>query len=308
MKILKNNKLTKLLIIILLVILVGLESATFAKYVIEKVSDYFVTSKNFYFNSNILKEDNPHYKINNWSGLGEFTISFDLTSKNNNYVYTDYDISYETSVKCPDDVICSIDKPNGTIYATTHIDNVVVTVVPTRLYTEGEKIDIELAATSKEPYTKKISAVFEYIVGKSGATFEINDTRNRPYLLLNVTNAINNCTIIEAFDTYKKGDILDSSKYLSLSAQNKEKCASQKITVEFDPNTILLDTVGEIINKSNYSTTEINGIKYINKLEYYIGPASTIDVKFYKNDATIKYAYETLLANNIMKVEINDIE
>ena len=95
MKIFKKNKLIKILIITLLIILVGLESVTLAKYVIEKISDYFVSSKDFYFDSNILKKDNPHYKINNWSGIGDFTISFDLKSKSNDYIYTDYDIPYK---------------------------------------------------------------------------------------------------------------------------------------------------------------------------------------------------------------------
>ena len=308
MKILKNKKPLQIVIMVLLIILIGLETATFAKYVIEKINDYFVSSKDFYFTSNILKKDNPHYKVNNWTGVGEFFISVDLSSKKNTYIYTDYDIPYEVEVVCPNDVICNVDKPTGIIRSSSHTDTIVVSVAPTRLYTEGEEVDIEIKATSQSPYVKTISSVFEYIVGKLGTTYEINDEQNRTYLLLNVTNAVDYCTVITAFDTYSVGDKIDVSKYIKLSSANKDKCVSKKVSVTFNPNVIFLDTVSEILNKSTYSNTTINGTNYINGLEYYIGPASTIDVKFYKNNPSIKYTYDELLSNNIMSVQITDVE
>ena len=308
MKILKNNKLIKILIIVLLVMLLGIETFTFAKYVVEKVSDYFVSSKNFYFTSNILTKDNTRYEVNNWSGIGEFQISFDLSSKSNDYVYTDYDISYRTEVRCPSDVECSVDKPTGVIYQSTHKDTVTVTVSPTRLYTEGEKVRVVISARSTEPYQKNISATFEYIVGKLGTTYEVNDIKNRTYLLLNVTNAVNYCTVKEAFDSYNIGDTIDTTNYVKLSSSNKDKCVSRKVKVTFDPNVIFLDTVSEVLNKATYTNTNIDGVEYINKLEYYIGPTSTVDVKFYKKDKSKKYTYEELLDEGIMNVEISEIE
>lgn len=308
MKRLKKIKHKKFIIIGLLIILLQLETYTFAKYVIEKVSSYFISSKNFYFNSNILKENNPTYEINNWSGIGTFNITIDLSSKKNNYIATDYDISYEIGVTCPDDVICSIDKTSSIIYASTNTDEVVVTASPTRLYTEGESIDIKIEAESKSPYVKKISSTYRYIVGKSGVTYEVDDIENRTYLLFKVTNAINYCTVTEAFDTYSVGDIIDSSDYLRISDTNKQKCISKKATLEFDPNYLLLDTVGDILNKSTYSNTQISGTNYINKLEYAIGPLSTVEVKFYKKDEQHKYTYEELSSSNILKVNITDPE
>ena len=308
MKIFKRNKKIKILIMILLILLLGIETFTFAKYVVEKVSDYFVSSKNFYFTSNILTRDNPRYEVNNWSGIGGFQISFDLSSKSNDYVYTDYDISYKTEVRCPVDVECSVDKPTGVVYESTHRDTVTVSVSPTRLYTEGEKIRIVISARSTEPYQKNISATFDYIVGKLGTTYEVNDIKNRTYLLLNVTNAVNYCTVINAFDGHNVGDTIDVANYIKLSSTNKDKCVSRKVTVTFDPNVILLDTVDEVLNKATYSSTSIEGVDYINKLEYYIGPTSTIDVKFYKKDASKKYTYEELSSEGIMNVEISEIE
>lgn len=309
MKRIKKIKFKKIFILFIpLVILLCVESFTFAKYVIEKVSNYFVSSKNFYFTSNILKANKPHYEVNNWSGIGEFTISFDLSSKKNNYIATDYDITYNANVVCPSDVICNIDKSSGTIYSASHTDTVTVTVSPTRLYTEGEKIIIELNAESQSPYKKKISAVFEYIVGKLGVTYEVEDEVNRTYLLLKVTNAINYCTVTEAFGTHQVGDVLDSSDYMHLSDTNKQKCISQNVKVEFDPNVIYLDTVNQILNRATYSSIQIGGTSYINKLEYSIGPLSTIDVKFYKKNSAVKYTYQAMENSNTMSVEISSPE
>ena len=304
MKILKKIKKRRILIIGLLIVLLGAESITFAKHVVEQISNYFVGSKDFYFSSNILKEDNPRYEINNWSGVGEFLISFDLTSKKNTYIKADYDITYEASVRCPNDVLCSIDKTSGTIYSSTNTDTLTVSVSPTRLYTEGEKIRIEIQAESKSPYVKKISAVYEYIVGKLGTTYEINDAANRTYLLLNVTNAINYCTVVTAFGNYAVGAEIDSSIYRQLSATDKAKCVGKEITLNFNPNTIILDTTSNIVNTATVGNTTIGGVSYVSSLNFYIEPLSTMAIKFYKLNVANDYTYPITNQNSIVTVTV----
>ena len=262
---------------------------TFSKYIIEEFHSYYSNSKHFYFTSNILTKNNDLYQVNNWLGMGSFTISYDLFSKQNDLVFTDYDIPYETSFVCPSDVICSIDKPTGTIYEASHSDTVTLSVSPTRVYEEGETM---------------VKARFEYIVGKQGVTYEIEDSANQAYMLLKVTNAISYCTVTEAFSTYQVGDIIERSVFNTLTAGQKKKCLSQKISLNFDPHLLLLDTTGSIMNEANYQITTVDNYEYINHLEFYIDPMSTTAIKFYKQIPANNYTYPITNSSSIVSVYI----
>ena len=277
---------------------------TFSKYIIEEFHSYYSNSKHFYFTSNILTKNNDLYQVNNWLGMGSFTISYDLFSKQNDLVFTDYDIPYETSFVCPSDVICSIDKPTGTIYEASHSDTVTLSVSPTRVYEEGETMVIELRAKSTSPYVSELKARFEYIVGKQGVTYEIEDRANQAYMLLKVTNAISYCTVTEAFSTYQVGDIIERSVFNTLTAEQKKKCLSQKISLNFDPHLLLLDTTGSIMNEANYQITTVDNYEYINHLEFYIDPMSTTAIKFYKQIPANNYTYPITNSSSIVSVYI----
>ncbi len=277
---------------------------TFSKYIIEEFHSYYSNSKHFYFTSNILTKNNDLYQVNNWLGMGSFTISYDLFSKQNDLVFTDYDIPYETSFVCPSDVICSIDKPTGTIYEASHSDTVTLSVSPTRVYEEGETMVIELRAKSTSPYVSELKARFEYIVGKQGVTYEIEDSANQAYMLLKVTNAISYCTVTEAFSTYQVGDIIERSVFNTLTAEQKKKCLSQKISLNFDPHLLLLDTTGSIMNEANYQITTVDNYEYINHLEFYIDPMSTTAIKFYKQIPANNYTYPITNSSSIVSVYI----
>lgn len=279
---------------------------TFAKFVTEEFHSYFTNSKNFYFTSNILTEDNNLYQINNWIGIGQFNISYELYSKENNYVFTEYDVTYVTSVSCSDDVLCEVDKPSGTIYSSSHEEEIHINIVPQRLFNEGEKIVIQINAESSSPYVKKLSAKFEYIVGKHGVTYEIEDEPNRAYLLLKITNALNYCTVQTAFDTYSVGDAIEYDKYRLLSDDNKAKCVSQHAKLDFNPNEVIIDNTGDILKKSTFTTTPISGIDFINRLEFNIGPLTTASVKFYKNNPANNYTFPIVNNSSIIDVEITD--
>ena len=305
----KLKKIKKKYIVMLLLLIIPLLtyfSYTFAKYVTEKFYSYYTNSKHFYFTSNILKEDNPLYQINNWVGIGQFTINFDLLSSKNEYIHTDYDITYEASVICPSDVTCDIDKPTGTIFASTHSDTLQITVNPNRLYTEGEKLDIQLKAKSTSPYVKELTAKYQYVVGKTGVTYEIEDEPNRTYLLFKVTNAINYCIVTEAFDGHSVGDAIDVVNFMELSAENQKKCVSQYASIYFDPNTIVLDTTSEILKRATYTTNNINGIEYINHLDFTLNPLSSVAIKFYKNDYSMNYTYPGVINWSVVYANFRD--
>ena len=281
------NKKYIILLLLLVVPLLTYITITFAKYVTEKFYSYYTNSKHFYFTSNILKEDNPLYQINNWVGIGQFTINFDLLSSKNEYVHTEYDIAYQAQVICPSDVTCIIDKPTGTIYTSSHSDTLKVTVNPKRLYTEGEKLDIQIIASSTSPY-------------------EIEDHANQTYLLLKLTNAINYCIVTEAFDTYSVNDAIDVNNFMNLSETNKNKCVSQYASISFDPNNIVLDTTSEVLKTSTYTTTNINNVAYINHLDFTLNPLSSVAIKFYKKNYANNYTYPITNPTSIINVNFTD--
>ena len=304
-----KKKINKKVIIILVIIIIPLLttfSITFAKYITEKFYSYYTNSKHFYFTSNILKEDNPLYQINNWGGIGQFTISFDLSSSKNEYVNTEYDITYQAEIYCPNDVICELDKTSGTIYTSTHKDTIKVTVNPTRLYTEGEKLTIQLRAKSTSPYVKELTARYEYVVGKTGVTYEIEDEPNQTYMLLKITNAINYCKVTQAFDDYQVNDAIDVDKFMTLSEDKQRKCISQNASISFDPYTIVLDTTSEILKKSTYTTTSVNNIQYINHLDFTLNPLSSVAIKFYKKYTANNYTYPSINSYSIVNVSFTD--
>ena len=304
MKRLKKKYLIPLMILIIPLFIFG--SYTLAKYITEKYFSYYSSSKDFYFSSNLLTEENPLYQINNWLGIGQFTINFDLLSKKNDYVYSDYDIAYETSVTCPSDVICEIDKPTGVIYSASHSDTVQISVTPTRLYTEGERITIQIGARTTSPYVRELFARYEYVVGKTGVTYEIDDEVNSPYLSLKITNAINYCTVIEAFGNYDVSDVIDVEHYLQLQSSDKSKCVSQYANISFDPWNVYLDTTGEILKRSTYTTMNYNGKNYVNTMRFVLEPQSSVEVKFYKVYAWNDYSYPNGNNTSIINTQFQD--
>lgn len=305
---LRKMSLKSILITLLVSAALSLIISTFAKYIIEEFHGYYLNAKNFYFTSNRLKKDNPVYLVNNWSGVGSFNISFDLLSQKNSLVYSEFDIPYEVSFDCPNDVTCSLDKPEGIIYNSnlSHSDTVTLSVTPNRSYNENEHLIINFTARSKSPYVETIGARFEYVVGKQGATYEIDDEANRVYLLLKMTNATNFCKVITAFGDYNVNDLIDNTIYRTLLPADQNKCISKYIDLSFDPNTLLLDTTENIINNSTYQTTNIAGTDYINSLSLTIAPVSTISIKFYKKNPANNYSYPLNNNTSIINVTFHD--
>ena len=307
-KIFKKFTPKTLIIYGIILVIVSFGVTTLAKYIIEEFHGYYLNAKHFYFTSNRLKKDNPVYLVNNWSGVGAFNISFDLLSQKNEYVYSEYDIPYTVSVTCPTNVTCSVDKPSGTIYnsSTTHSDTITVSVNPGRSYNENEHLIIDLTAQSVSPYVETITARFEYVVGKQGTTYEIEDAANQVYLHLKITNAINFCKVVTAFGNYSVNDLIDNSVYRTLSPSDQANCVSKYVDLSFNPSLLLIDTTENIINESIYTTTTISGTEYVNSLSTTIAPLSTISIKFYKVNPSSNYTYPLNNNTSIINVNIHD--
>ena len=294
----------KMLLFVPIIAIAAFGTYTLAKYIVEEFHSYYLQAKNFYFTSNRLKKNTATYLVNNWSGVGSFNISFDLSSEKNSYVYSDYDIPYTVTFNCPNDVICSLDKNSGTVFeaSQTHSDTVTLSVTPTRNYNENEHLTIYLEASSTSPYIETISANFEYVVGKQGVTYEIEDEANRPYMLLKITSAVNYCRVITAFGDYQVNDLIESNIYRTLDPSDKSKCVGEEVTLDFNPNVIVLDTTSNIVNTATIGTTMISGTAYINHMTFRIPPLSTMAVKFYKATPANNYTYPIVNSSSVVTV------
>ena len=301
----KNKKIKKITFIFiglgLLFIIIG---ATYGRYIYLELKDYYLSTKNFYFNSDKLTVGRAIYQVENWSGVDSYNISINLNSYKNNLEVCDSDITYEITYSCSQNVNCNLNKTSGTIYTTTNTDNIVATLTPITNLSEGDSAFIEVTATSTAPYRKTIKARFVLNVSVSGLSYAIEDEVNRPYLNFNITNTLDYYTVVTAFDSYSVGDKIDINTYLNLSIDKKEKCKSALITLTFDPNKVVLDMTSEYyLNSISHTTTMINGHEYINSITFNVEAISSAQVKFYKIDATKNYTYP--IVNNSSIVSFN---
>ena len=104
--------------IVLGIILVFLlTTITFGRYIYNEIRDFYLSSKNFYFNSDKLTANRAIYQVDNWSAVDPYTITINLNNSKNNLVHTSSDINYEISYVCSSNVLCSVNSTGGTLYS-----------------------------------------------------------------------------------------------------------------------------------------------------------------------------------------------
>ncbi len=299
-----NKYKTKQLFIIAVVLVCTITLvATFGRYVVNTINNFFVRSKEFYFYSDKLSEESSYYQIDNWTGVDPYTITVNMNSRLNNIKVTTYDIDYDISYKASENCSCQLSKASGTILASSNSDYFNLTITPNTGLTTGDKVWVVITATSNAQYKKTLTATFVLTVGKENLSYEIKDSVASKYLELNITNTLSYYKVSEAFGSYKVDDRIDVDTYLTLSDENKAKCYSALITLEFDPNIVLLDmTNTNYLNATQVSKEVINGSNYINGITFKVEPISSTVVRFYKLDVSKDYTYPIVNDTSIIKL------
>ena len=277
--------------------------SSFGRYVLNGINNFFVRTKEFYFYSDKLKENSAIYQIDNWTGIDPYTITINMNSMENNLKRATYDINYNISYTCTSNATCQLSKESGIISADTNSDYFNVVITPNTGLTTGDKVTVNIVATSATQYEKTLQARFTLVVGKESISYEIVDSESSKYLDLNITNTLSYYKVETAFDSYKVGDKIDVDTYLTLSDSNKEKCYSALITLKFDPNKVLLDmTNTNYLNATQTTTTKIDGSNYINGMTFKVEPISSAVVRFYKIDTSKDYTYPIINSKSIIEV------
>lgn len=299
-----DHKYVGICLIAVLLVLFSCIFVSFARYALDIVKNHFLMTQNFYFSSNKLEEETAEYAIEHWSGTSAYDINITMQNTANLLVKTTKDINY--NVKCEalstdtvnkDDISCSIsgDKEvSRTLSKDSTNDSFVVTMNYTgsKDLKENDSIKIKVTATSSSPYVKELSGTFEVFVGYYGVTYKIEDENNQVYLNSLITNAKNFYVVQKGFSdngkTFNEGTKVSVEDYNKLSSNNKKNCASAIITLSWDAKDYRIDTTSSAyINRdTSYDSSnllqEVNGIKYITGLRFYMDAESSMAVKFYK--------------------------
>ena len=109
-----------------------------------------------------------------------------------------------------------------------------------------------------------------------------------------------------AFGEYNVNDLISSNVYRQLSSSDQQKCVGEEITLNFDPNVLILDTTSNIVNEAVVGNTDINGVSYVNNLIFYVEPVSTKIVKFYKTNVSNNYTYPYNNNSSIVQVSFSN--
>ena len=291
---LKNIGLFKIIIIFAVVIFISLIifKPSFARYIYNGLKNYYYESQSFFFNCDKLSTEGAVFQLDNWDGVNSFDVTFNMDSFKNNLISSNSDISYDITYSCSSKADCTISKENGLIPSSTHTDYFVITVTPNMTLIEGDSITLDVSVTSTSPYIKTLTGKVRLNVGIPGITYEISDKVNRPYLDFKITNTLDYYQVVTAFGTYNVGDFIEQNVYNSLSNDDKAKCTSALIKLEFNPNIILVDMTSEFYdNAYSYTTQMINNKEYINSVVFGMNPVSSMNIRFYKVEASNNYTY-----------------
>ncbi len=298
----KYRKKQIILVLIILIIIISLV-VIFGRFITNSINNFFLRSGEFYFESDKLSEEGTTLQVDNWSGVDDYTFTININTRKNNIETATYDIPYEVKYSASDNVICNLSKENGIIYASNNSDSFTITITPNTQLRTGDKVTIDLEVISTGEYKKTLKGKFILVVGQENISYEITDEKLNQYLELSITNTLSYYTVRENFDSYNVGDRIDVDTYLNLSQENKNKCYSGEVKLEFDPNEVLLDMTSEIYNEAkNIETININGNTYIRSFTINIDAISSVDIRFYKVDVTKDYTYPNNNNNSVIEV------
>ena len=197
--------------IVVFALLVFFMSVTgLGRFTYNAVRDRYLSSKKFYFSSDLLVPNGAEYEYANWDGLGIYEIDMKMFSKNNDLERYNEDLKYSVKLDYNNSKLeCTLDYPDfskatgneyyreeaggidnrQTINGTTNESDLVVYVRPkagVKLEQDSE-YTIKVTAYTSEPYKKTIEGTFKIKVSDVSYTW-VKDNANIPYVLINVRN------------------------------------------------------------------------------------------------------------------------
>lgn len=306
MRLIREHKIASIIAMIFLSLFLIFE-VTHAGYIKNILDNYILETKEFYFNSSVLNINGKVHSINNWDGVNSYSLTIDVNNKKNEVKSTNLDIEYNITYECSSNVTCDISKTNGIIRKNLKSDTYQLTVTPLSSLEKGEQAIVKTYATSTSPYEKTLYATYIIGVLKNSFTYNIEDSVNSKYLVLNLTNSVGFYEVEEAFSDYSIGDLISLDTYLTLSDADKAKCFSAKVTLTIPNNILALDmTTNSYLHKvlGSEQTTVVDSANYVSKYTFKIDATSSQKVLFYKYNIDQNYTYPIVNTNSIIGVDV----
>lgn len=315
-------------------------SITVSRYVYRVIRNYYFNSKAFYFNSDRLSEDTAIYEADNWSGAEPYAVTINMNSRKNIEEVSKVNINYTIKYTC------KVFKANGEEYNEDLVDFIIADTTENQ-YNETEGISktifaetnissfdfqfslkqnkklenddyvfVTVTAESTSPYKKTLKGTFKVTIGNPGMSYQIEDEAYSPYLNVIVTNTLNYYTVDQAFDGRIVGSTVTIQDYLKLSDENKAKCHSMRILLEFNPEEVVLDTTSLIYLENRdtdnvtYQKVESSGqsYDYVKSIKFAIDAEESRVIKFYKKVAANDYSYPVSDSSEPPKVNVSVVE
>lgn len=234
--------------IVVFALLVFFMSVTgLGRFTYNAVRDRYLSSKKFYFSSDLLVPNGAEYIYSNWDGIGIYEIDINMLSKNNDLEKYVGDLDYSVKLEYNNtNIECSLeyndfslatgneyytDENKQTIDDTNNENKLVVYVRPkeNKVLEIGQVYTIKVIAYTSEPYKKTIEGTFK--INVSDVAFEIEpDQADVPYVVMNVRNTRDydsNVTI-----TLKDTNLLrfDMGSRAAYEAQNDTDATTKVVT------------------------------------------------------------------------------
>ena len=276
----------KILIVIFLLFMVSLTiSLTLGKYVYNSVWNYYLTSRNFYFDSDLLSVNSRNNSFLKWNGEN---IYFSLKNSSNDKLVSDYDISYKITCSVLGDeseyiecLLNDLDKAtyNGTLTSVSYC------LSNNEEDKELNKADCEIKGyewinepIKKDNYfnlkliddTKEIDEVSVKIVAESTSPYHKTLT------------GIFNLNKVDKFESEYNVEFENLNDYVQLliiNRSNEKKCFS----ISFDSNDYLID-----LDNNSIIEKELNESEIVNKITVEVSNESSIKYDFYKINSIIE--------------------
>lgn len=293
-KIKLSNKQKLIAILVALFIVTLTLVTTFGRYAYNMYRNYILESQGFYFNSSVMSMNGSKHSINNWDGVNGYPISIDLNNKKNDLLWTKSDITYEITVECSENIRCVLNKTEGIIRSEQKIDSYIITIYPVGNFTENQTAEVKTKAKSTYPYVKELSTTYNIGIETSNFSYKITDSVGAKHLVLELTNAFTYYKVETAFSGHSVGDNISIDEYNSLTAAQKANCTSARVTLNFNPNNVLLDMTDSTYKNrlsNTQTTTTLNNYRYVNGFQFKMEASSNTKIIFYKTDSSKDYTY-----------------
>lgn len=285
----KKNKLLTVMLLILILILTT--SLTLGKYVYNSVWNYYLSSRKFYFESDLLKINNRNNSLLKWSGED---IHFELRNNSNDKMVSDYDISYKITcsvlgnaseyTKCilngtdsetyngvlSDVSYCSaeteeekkLNKTDCELKGFVWIDepikkDIYFNLKLTDTTKEIDEVSVKITAESTSPYHKTLTGIFNLNkVEKLESEYEIDYESFFDYDEITILNKANynKCFLIEFSDEY----LLDTENASIKEKQANAEGKVNKIKIEIPSESNLSYDFYKLNQEKQYSIDDFS--------------------------------------------------